>query len=815
MRSIGYDIDHVDINECQTERCDAGGCTNRLVIKNTPVLINSNETGLVGVNTNVVAECICGARDFSKPVDCTPDYCYNGGYCEKDVFQVVKCVCPKGYTGPRCQQTGVSFKTKGYALFSPLEQCDDSRTSLEFSTQQDGLLFYNGPVTNKSASLERDYILLEIIKGYPQLSIDHGTGELILSLAGKNNGQTVTDGKWHRIDVIRNKREVRLILDLCEKAVTPNDRSSCEVKNTTPGENIYLNTVDPLQIGGLFMDATSMDYPHITIDSFRGCIKNFIHNRQIYNLGVSSANSFSQNAESGCWYTKSACQDKCGGNSTCVADFQNNYKCVCNPGFRGDKCNKETTQKFFKASSLVNWKFKNGFYNKLNDMKNEMQARFRTRQPSGLLFKVPGNPSNEYLQLEIIDRKACLGYNFGQTSSAHPLCLDHVNVTDGQWHTLKMQRVGSELQLMMDGGEGRFYADRFVKNLQSVKFKAKRSEIVAGADVTFQSQYTTVQGKSTLSYTLTVKGKDFKLSCMDDIRYDDAWLPMQESEKDSRAATVERFRYLGDCILNDCQGINCGPFQSCVPLFGMHKCMCQAGYTPGYKNSRPQCVPIDQCADSKCFGNATCVSKVGSFRCVCPEFWAGTLCNQPTTSPIIGNNTLATGALVTILVCIFIILIIVLLVLLFKRNKKPASKFVLEVDSDDDIRENVISYDEEGAGEEDQLAYDISRLRKAEPTLLKPSVDKPVRSYNPNSGDRPEVGNYINDLIREADDDDVAPPFDSVREFVYEGEDSDAGSLSSLNTSSGSEGENYDALNEWGPKFAKLADMYGGGGGAE
>lgn len=47
-----------------------------------------------------------------------------------------------------------------------------------------------------------------------------------------------------------------------------------------------------------------------------------------------------------------------------------------------------------------------------------------------------------------------------------------------------------------------------------------------------------------------------------------------------------------------------------------------------------------------------------------------------------------------------------------------------------------------------------------------------------------------------------------MKTFDFEGEGSDAGSLSSLGTSTSGGDQDYDYLNEWGPKFAKLADMY-------
>ncbi|XP_061635398.1 cadherin-2-like isoform X2 [Phyllopteryx taeniolatus] len=186
---------------------------------------------------------------------------------------------------------------------------------------------------------------------------------------------------------------------------------------------------------------------------------------------------------------------------------------------------------------------------------------------------------------------------------------------------------------------------------------------------------------------------------------------------------------------------------------------------------------------------------------------------------------LGMGAIIGILICIIVLLVLVLLLVMWmKRRDKERQAKQLLIDPEDDVRDNILKYDEEGGGEEDQ-DYDLSQLQQPDSAAegecgVKAGVRRlderplhhdhqyPLRSAAPHPGD---IGDFIHEGLKAADNDPTAPPYDSLLVFDYEGGGSTAGSLSSLHSASSCADQDYDYLGDWGPRFRKLADLYGGG----
>ncbi|XP_039382716.1 cadherin-19 isoform X3 [Mauremys reevesii] len=172
---------------------------------------------------------------------------------------------------------------------------------------------------------------------------------------------------------------------------------------------------------------------------------------------------------------------------------------------------------------------------------------------------------------------------------------------------------------------------------------------------------------------------------------------------------------------------------------------------------------------------------------------------------------LSIEALVAVLACILVILVFFLAMLVLRQRRKQS----LFPDKPEEFRENIVRYDDEGGGEEDTEAFDISTLRTR--TVMREhksrrNITTEIQSLYRQSlqvgPDSAVFREFILEKLNEANADPTAPPYDSLQTYAFEGTGSLAGSLSSLGSSMSYVGENYDYLTERGLDFKQLACMY-------
>lgn len=157
--------------------------------------------------------------------------------------------------------------------------------------------------------------------------------------------------------------------------------------------------------------------------------------------------------------------------------------------------------------------------------------------------------------------------------------------------------------------------------------------------------------------------------------------------------------------------------------------------------------------------------------------------------------------LIAIFVCLAVLLILLLAVVVHRRKSDDLYK------DQDDIRENIINYEDEGGGEGDMTGYDLNVLR------LMYDGTEPVQGFD-DTGKRaqdevPDICGFLGDKLNSVDNDPDLGPYDDVRNYMYEGEGNSVGSLSSLASGTDDGDLNFDYLSNFGPRFRKLADMYG------
>ncbi|XP_077127838.1 neural-cadherin-like [Ranitomeya variabilis] len=835
--ALGIQVTQIGEEECRNAQCShKAGCVIRNLYKHVPTMIRTDNVSFGSVTVATYFQCSCASRE-NEHLSCSSyltNPCLNGGTCV-DTELGYRCECSPAFHGPECQQTKHSFSGQGFAWFPPMFLCFESHISLDFiSEEADGLLLYNGPMASKNHGESEDFIAVELQHGSPFLAINHGSGSLLLKFNKKWN---VSDRQWHNIKIQSNGKKVKMILDHCsdEASVTgagdlpgpPGDRSWCEVSGETPGKKRFLNVNQPLQLGGVKVFPSGV-HPSLRFKAFTGCVRNLLVDSKVYDLEQPMD---SVHSAAGCSTMDDQCSitgsPPCGGHGFCISEWSS-AKCDCHPGFFGEHCD----------LALQEWSFDRGswahfvIHHRLSPHTTHIQLLVRTRIVSSTVLHLVSKDKSSFLRLEVVEGYFAVRFNFGERNLV--IRLSDTRIDHGQWTLVSLERYDNTFTLRIERGGGvREVTSTIGKNKL---FNVDPSHIVLGNSSPQQAE------------------NDFQ-GCLRDVRLNGLLLPIG-GEGNEHIVVVSTEGINNGCLSEVCRNQPCQSHLNCVDLWRKHECRCPTDKVEVMNNvtGQKQCHP-SPCTRWSCRNRGTCVVRSqNKYVCQCKNGYKGRSCESTLTrtGKAIG---LSSGSILAISMCLLIF--IALLVSYTVWSQWGRSKFrkgglyhlPVEHESWEDMRRTVIRRNEEG-GHHDQRwkkadritgavnsrgrknDYDLLKLKnptQANTHQLRSTSAEPRTSmlyHQPDHllrVDRSRVHSEetsdtesclsstqenVAHIVWAADNVRTCLPPDTLHNYCAQGSYSIFGSPSPLYPSSTNEDLSFGDLGEWGPKFARLSDLY-------
>jgi hypothetical protein len=425
-------------------------------------------------------------------------------------------------------------------------------------------------------------------------------------------------------------------------------------------------------------------------------------------------------------------------------------KCICDPGYGGDRCEKAIGwAEFAGTSSFLKYTLKVAPPTTTSDVD---LLFLPGRQPNGQLVYAASKDSQRHISTSIENWNANADLNLGDTSSVR---LGTATKLQGNWsYVMRLRRDPTRLTLSIDD------VDRSVASLDpsSTNFEIDYEDLMLGAELTTSSSR---------NFAGCIGG--FVLNALQMPLVDD-----QSSTPNSLVSTQSSGLKTG-----------CSMRKTCADL--------GAGYCSG--------------------------------AFVCRDFWKGPFCTcveESTTllgdqGTLIGCGTtlavsslgISSQAVILILVSLAVLILLVLFMVVYTRRQTPPFERVRPEEMSHD---NMRRYDIEGGGQADNDTYNIAGLRKP---VMPPEVNgngyhtedaPPVFASRPPAA---TVDDNLRSMIRELESDpNATAPYDELRVYDDEGDGASQCSLSSLSSAGGDAGELPRQLENWGPRFHNLADMY-------
>uniref|UniRef100_A0A0N4ZYG1 Cadherin domain-containing protein n=1 Tax=Parastrongyloides trichosuri TaxID=131310 RepID=A0A0N4ZYG1_PARTI len=776
-REIGANIVSAGIDMCLFTTCD-NGCQTINEATFDGVVVNANQTIMVGIDANSKDKCICPV--FEAPKSCEPGLCLNDGVCHNVNPSGFFCECRNDLLkGFRCQGTTRSFSGQGYAWFKPMPACTSLNISFSFMTKDpNGLLMYNGPMgdrENRTNNINlrdeveyKDYIAVKLIDGFVYAEIRFN--RLPLTYLNLTKPYTLADGDWHSIRIAQSGKQITLTVDECQSMISQG-QESCFISVFSTDDDERLNINAPLQLGGVAPLDDNYDYTQFVSQAsdYNGCIRNLYVNGEHYDLATPD---HSHQSSIGCKLWGSACDSNSIESASycihgdCYATVKGNSvaKCICDPGWGGERCDQPIEWiEFAGTGAFIE-------YNSdvvIDSLRDNVGLLFIPgKNPSGtgdLTYGGRGDATNSvYTYMENHYATADVHINSALNQSSFidtKLVIDDVYLSDSTPYWLEFNRDPTKASLTLDG----VYETSEPLN--------KKNDLVS-------SQITI--NRIALGNGQRSNGFSYFTGCVGTYRWNNRILSLVKSDNFTESNTVEQTEST-----------------SSNPLIHI-------GNSKGIKQGCEQRIACANLDLNFCPAGQICVDFWKGPFCTCSSNQKAQLNDDGTilacgTVMAYSSLGISVSAIVLILVSIALLMLLVMLMVVYTRRHTP--KFD-NVRPEEIKRDNIRSYALEGGGEADNNRHNIDNLRK--PVIPLEGGPMPPKVF-------PIVDERLNSRINDLETDPNTGPYDELRMYQVEGDNVSRLTLDSLESTTDGATETIDnsRIDGWGPRFENLADIYG------